>query len=267
MKLWQNVLRFLSNGKLSETVILILAAAYVVAQIVPEPSVTNTDPGSTATPHPSATWTVQPSPRPANTASITPTFTPNWAPNWGLVRDSYFASLPDTLMKAPRAWTVSPDGVKFVSFWEGFYATPYNDGGAVGNCTIGYGHLLHLGECNGSERITYVSQASALTLLESELNHCGSYIPKYVTVPITQNQYNVMASLICNWGYGKFAQSEFLQLLNAGRYVAASERLKTTATCGIGIGCGLPGLVRRRGQEARFFIAPPGVLMWPFVEK
>ena len=45
-------------------------------------------------------------------------------------------------------YVIDPQLVDFVAQWEGFSAKKYND--PAGNCTAGYGHLLHLGPCNGS---------------------------------------------------------------------------------------------------------------------
>jgi GH24 family phage-related lysozyme (muramidase) len=199
-----------------------------------------------------------PTSTPARTASATAAPLP-------ALGDLYFYTLPYQLKRMPGEWTVSDDGVKFVAFWEGFVSSPTNDGGAVGNCTIGYGQLIHIGPCDGSESVS-VSQSSAYAALKRSLDNCGGYIDDYVKVHITQNQYNVMASLICNWGYEKFGASEIVKLTNQGRYYEAAEVWKSTATCGIGIGCGLPGLVRRRAMESRFFISPIGTLMWPITE-
>lgn len=44
---------------------------------------------------------------------------------------------------------LSKKGADFIGAFEGFSATLYND--PAGHCTIGYGHLVHLGNCDGSE--------------------------------------------------------------------------------------------------------------------
>jgi len=216
----------------------------------------------TNTPTRSPTNTSQPTKTPTTTPTITVT------PPWDLAMDLYFASLPYPMRKPADQWTISPDGVKYNAFWEGYYSQPYDDGGkpGVGNCTIGYGDLLHLGPCTSADTGS-ISQSSAYALLEKRLNHCGSYIDDYVKVPITQNQYNAMSSLICNWGYGKFGLSEIVRLTNEGRIMEAGKVWRNTATCGINIGCGLPGLIRRRKMESHFFTSPVGVPMWPFDER
>ncbi len=214
---------------------------------------------------PALTGTALPTNTPTRTAStvrptatqplitLTPTF---------MSTDMYFQTLPYPLMRYPSEWQVSDTGVRYVSFWEGFVATPYDDGGqpGVGNCTIGYGHLLHLGPCNGSEGMTSISQYQAEQLLLQELRHCGTYVEKYVTVRVSQNQYNILSGLVCGVGYERFSTYKFTVLLNQEKYYEAAEQLRVTGTWGIGIGY-CPGLVRRRKYEAdRFNTSLP---LWP----
>ena len=45
--------------------------------------------------------------------------------------------------------TVSDGGLDLIAKWEGFREHLYND--IADHCTIGYGHLVHKGKCNGSE--------------------------------------------------------------------------------------------------------------------
>ena len=44
---------------------------------------------------------------------------------------------------------LSAAGVRLIAGFEGFRSDLYND--AAGHCTIGYGHLVHTGNCDGSE--------------------------------------------------------------------------------------------------------------------
>ncbi len=241
---------------------LITGAAPEKAQpLLPTGTPTKAATAPTGTPSPTGTNT------PVQTITRTLRVRNIFTPTVEVITDTYFALQPYPFMRDPDDWTVSADGVLYVSFWEGYVATPYDDGGqpGVGNCTIGYGHLLHLGPCTGGESPRYIGQAEALKLLEAELNHCGGYVAKYTKARLTQTQYNILTGLVCGWGYDKYAKSEVLALLNGGQYFAAAEKLKTTAIYGIGIGL-CPGLVRRRKVEARMFVQPPLFVMWPFTE-
>ncbi len=44
---------------------------------------------------------------------------------------------------------LSDEGAAFTARWEGKRNQLYND--TLGHCTIGIGHLVHHGPCNGSE--------------------------------------------------------------------------------------------------------------------
>jgi lysozyme len=199
----------------------------------------------------------------AGSATSLPTIT---VTPWAV--DTLVAALPYPIMRYPVNWDISMDGLKYVEFWEGFSATKYDDGGqpGVGNCTIGYGHLLHLGPCNGSEGVgtegfaSSISQYQAEQLLLQELRHCGTYVAKYVTVRVSQNQYNILSGLVCGVGYDRFKTYKFTALLNQGMYYEAAEQLRVTGTWGIGIGY-CPGLVRRRKYEADRFTT--NIPLWP----
>jgi GH24 family phage-related lysozyme (muramidase) len=48
-----------------------------------------------------------------------------------------------------RKRKLSKAGVRLIAGFEGFRSDLYDD--AAGHCTIGYGHLVHMGNCDGSE--------------------------------------------------------------------------------------------------------------------
>jgi lysozyme len=208
-----------------------------------------------------AAFTGTPLPTPTATNTTLPTDTSTFTVTpWAV--DTFVATLPYPVMRYPVNWDISMDGLKYIEFWEGFSATKYDDGGqaGVGNCTIGYGHLLHLGPCNGSEGMTSISQYQAEQLLLQELRHCGTYVAKYVTVRVSQNQYNILSGLVCGVGYDRFKTYKFTALINQGMYYEAAEQLRVTGTWGIGIGY-CPGLIRRRKFEADRFNT--NIPLWP----
>ena len=53
---------------------------------------------------------------------------------------------------------LNDEGAGFIGRFEGFRGHLYND--AAGHCTIGYGHLVHLGNCNGSEPAAFKQDIS-----------------------------------------------------------------------------------------------------------
>lgn len=68
--------------------------------------------------------------------------TPRPSPNQTLCPPSYAEA-----KKTPSTLTLSDTGARLMRVNEGFKPNPYND--SAGNCTVGIGHLIHFGKCNG----------------------------------------------------------------------------------------------------------------------
>ncbi len=152
--------------------------------------------------------------------------------------------------------TISAAGVDFIKGWEGFVAKPYND--PVGHCTVGYGTLLHTGNCDGrSIEEPYkdgISQAKATELLAQKATEFQQVIDSNVTVELNQNQYDALVSFAYNVGGANFQKSTLLKLLNKGDYGAVPTELKKwTKARQNGKLVDLPGLVKRRAAEAELF--------------
>ena len=189
--------------------------------------------------------------------------------------DLYFGDAVYPEMQNPVNMHVTPDGVQFVAYFEGFVGQKYNDGelmysaafysqsgSANGNCTVGYGHLIHMGPCSGSEGWSGgIGQTEALQLLAREVDNCAHYIPGIVNVQLSQNQYNIIAGLICNVGKDRFATYKFTGMLNQGLYEEAAQQLRATGIQGFD-GAYYPGLIRRRAIESKMFVLND-VPLWP----
>lgn len=149
------------------------------------------------------------------------------------------------------ATRLSDAGVRFIAGFEGFRGSLYND--AAGHCTIGYGHLVHLNNCDGSEPAHFragLSQNEALALLKQDAAGFVRVIKDSVTVALNQNQFDALVSFVFNVGPGNFRSSTLLRKLNAGNYQAVPQELKKWVNAG---GRPLQGLVRRRAAEAELF--------------
>ena len=154
------------------------------------------------------------------------------------------------------AKTLSAQGVDFIKGWEGFRGALYND--PVGHCTVGYGTLVHRGNCDrqSSEQpyLNGVSEETATQLLGQEAARFQRVINEKVTVPLNQNQNDALVSFVYNVGDGNFQKSTLLRLLNQGNYAAVPAELKKwTKARQNGQLIDLPGLVRRRAAEAELF--------------
>ena len=150
---------------------------------------------------------------------------------------------------------ISQHGLEFITSFEGFVDHLYND--PAGHCTVGIGHLLHHGNCDGrSNEVPYLSgitKAQALTLLGDDVVSRVVTVNDAVTVPLNQNQFDALVSFVFNLGAGAFRRATFLGLLNAGHYDAVPDGLKLYVKAG---GVTLPGLVRRRQAEADLWNTP-----------
>jgi len=136
----------------------------------------------------------------------------------------------------------------------------YNDlGKSKGHCTIGVGHLIHKGICNGvipSEKsyLKGVSIAQAKKLLKNDLVFAENAINGAVTAQLTQNQYDALVSFVFNVGGPKFRSSTLLKLINSKQFKkAALELLKwDKMTVGAKL-ISIKGLHNRRIAEKHLF--------------
>ncbi|TAG59020.1 MAG: hypothetical protein EAZ28_13075 [Oscillatoriales cyanobacterium] len=147
--------------------------------------------------------------------------------------------------------TVSEAGLRFIAGHEGIRLKLYND--PAGHCTIGVGHLVHLGNCNGSEPAEFrggISEQRAYELLRADVNTAVKAVKSLVKVPLNQQQFDALVSFTFNLGAGSLQQSDLLKRLNAGEYSAVPTELNRWVYGG---GVKLPGLVRRRNEEGILF--------------
>lgn len=162
----------------------------------------------------------------------------------GAEAQSYAAPLTSNL-------TTSNQGIDFIKQFEVFSSNLYND--PVGHCTIGYGTLIHRGNCNGSESDEFragISEQRATELLKQEIGRIEGVINTNVVVSLSQSQFDSLVSFAYNVGTGAFKKSTLLKKLNQSDYVAVPVELKKWIKGG---GKTLPGLVRRRASEANMF--------------
>jgi lysozyme len=146
---------------------------------------------------------------------------------------------------------ISPEGTRFVARFEGFDPRLVND--AAGHCTIGFGHLVHPGPCDGSEPAEFklgITRERGLELLTQEMAEAAAVVSRLVIVPLTQAQFDALASFAFNVGQTAFATSTLLRLLNRGDYASVPAQLGRFVFAG---GRRLTGLAARRAAEGRLF--------------
>jgi GH24 family phage-related lysozyme (muramidase) len=150
--------------------------------------------------------------------------------------------------------TVSQAGLDLIKLFEGFRGNLYND--PVGHCTIGYGILVHRGNCNGSEPEEYksgITEQRAVELLREKITQYADSVNNNTQVTLNQNQFDSLVSFVYNVGTGAFQQSTLLKELNKGNYQAVPGELRKWVKAS---GQTLPGLVKRREAEITLFTTP-----------
>jgi lysozyme len=142
------------------------------------------------------------------------------------------------------ATQTSGAGIILIARFEGFFNKPYTDG--AGHCTIGYGHLLHAGECKGGEAPDYISSGQGWELLKDDLKHSEFAVFQNIKVPLLQNQYDAIVSIIFNMGWDNFERTGIPAMINAYQFDKVPDEIRKNSCC-------LVGIANRRNDEAEVF--------------
>lgn len=146
---------------------------------------------------------------------------------------------------------LSEQGAEFIGRFEGFRPDLYND--PAGHCTIGYGHLVHQGNCNGSEPAEFkkgITRKQAAKLLREDAQSAAAAIKSQVKVPLNQHQFDALVSFVYNVGVGNFGSSTLLKVLNQKQYDEVPAQLNRWVFAS---SQRLAGLVTRRKAEGTLF--------------
>lgn len=95
---------------------------------------------------------------------------------------------------------LSAKGAAFIGAFEGFRGQCYDD--AAGNCTIGYGHLVHAGRTTNADRAKWgtITRAKAVELLQVDAENAAAAVREHIHVPLQQGQFDALVSLAYNCG-------------------------------------------------------------------
>lgn len=144
----------------------------------------------------------------------------------------------------------SQEGLDIVRTFEGFRPKAYYDlGGKKGKLTVGYGFTNYdIPELKPGYTI---DQKRAEELLPNLINRkYGPSVQQNVKVPLTDQQYSALTSLVYNIGPTNFSKSTLLKKLNSGDYDGAASEFGKWIYAG---GQPATGLVRRRAAEQALF--------------
>lgn len=154
-------------------------------------------------------------------------------------------------------------GATFIATWEGFVATPYDDAG--GNCTIGFGHLLHRGSCTDRDRAAWgtITRARGTQLLRSD---AAGFVDGLHTRLAGKRyhpwEFDALVSFTYNIGLGNFDTSSVEKdlLATPPRWGQVPGHLKLWVYSG---GQYLCGLYRRRVNEGHLFTTGSYAVSYP----
>lgn len=166
------------------------------------------------------------------------------------VRKSEISPEPDvqTPDDSVEKMAISERGLDLIRKFEGFEERAYVcPGGAM---TIGYGHVIKPGEPYSQQGYT-ISGRSAMEVLDADCDIAENAINQLVKVPLTQNQFDALVSLVYNIGVGAFSKSTMLAKINARDYQSAADEFHRWNKSK---GKVMAGLRNRREQESRLFL-------------
>ncbi|CAB4327919.1 Lysozyme [Bacteriophage APSE-7] len=141
---------------------------------------------------------------------------------------------------------ISEKGLVLIKRYEGLRLKAYQC--RAGRWTLGYGHTHNI---NAGDVIT---QEQAEEFLREDIAQVTALLNTRRKVPLTQNQYDALCSLVFNIGGTAFTTSTLLKKLNGGDYLgAASEFMKWSKATVNGKKIRMSGLIKRRQAEKALF--------------
>jgi lysozyme len=120
--------------------------------------------------------------------------------------------------------------------------------------TVGYGHVVRRGEPYKLGSLITKDEAEKLLLFDSAW--AQDAVNRFVSVPITQQQFDALVSFTFNLGQTTFRNSTLLKLLNNRKFSACADFLLKYVFAD---GKKLRGLVRRRNAERNLFLSKENV--------
>jgi lysozyme len=134
-----------------------------------------------------------------------------------------------------------------IKSFEGFRSQAYLD--QAGIPTIGWG------ETKGVKMGDTITKELAEKWFQKEVRKLEKFLLSVIEVPLNQNQFDALVSLVYNIGTGQFLKSTILKQLNAGNYKLAGNhildwcKIRTNDKLTIS-----DGLQKRRMIEKRLFM-------------
>lgn len=151
---------------------------------------------------------------------------------------------PQAVYQMPHAYNTNHTAVQIIKEEEQLRLEAYELGGLW---QIGYGHLMLDGEKD------IITEREAEDFLRADLKWCEGAIERYVTVPVTLNEFSAMVAFCYNVGSGKTRKSSIVKRVNIDdRPGAANAFLLWNRMNGVV----MKALAKRRARERTLFLTP-----------
>lgn len=151
---------------------------------------------------------------------------------------------PQPVYKLPAEYNTNHTAVQIIKEEETLQLEAYELGGLW---LIGYGHLMMEGEDD------VITEEVADAFLVEDLHWCEGSIERYVTIPVTLNEFSAMVAFCYNVGSGKTRGSSIVRRINdEDRPGAANAFLLWNRMNGIV----MQALAKRRARERTLFLTP-----------
>lgn len=141
------------------------------------------------------------------------------------------------------ALAISCAGLAAVTQQEGIRFNAYLDIAGIPTICVGSTSNVKIG--------MRASQAECTRRLRTDMNYAEHSVRKCVRVPITQNQYDALASLVFNIGGSAFCNSALVRKLNSSDYSGAAREFPRWSYAA---GKYSEGLNKRRLAEQAVFL-------------
>ena len=148
-------------------------------------------------------------------------------------------------------------GIELTGKSEGFRGRLYND--AAGYCSIGYGHLIKLSACDGTESEEFragIALPRGTEILRNDMEKAETGVMILVDVNLTDGQYAALCDFVFNVGVANFKRSTLRRLVNARDFDRVPFEFRRWVSAG---GRKLSGLAKRRENEIKLFFEDTGV--------
>ena len=148
--------------------------------------------------------------------------------------------------------TPSQNAIKLIKKYEGFYPDSYLCPASIP--TIGFGSTMW----SDGKRVKLgqrITMEEAEKLLMWEITNKSKALPK---MSVNQNMYDSIISFVYNLGLGAFSKSTLYKKINVNPFdpTIRDEFMKWTKARVKGELKTLPGLVKRRKEEADLYFTP-----------